>query len=136
MTVTVVSPATRVVGIYPTGNPAQTEAHTFSFQGPLHVYTGEGRLYIDLPVDMVSARFTVSQVSPVDTTFDVKVNGVTSLFPTPVTLAANQNTVLFNTGFEVTRLEPSDFLTVDIISTSLTQPAANLTVNIRVRRLS
>jgi hypothetical protein len=51
-------------------------------------------------------------------------------------LGANTSTLFRNTGFQNVPLARGDFLTVNINSTSLTLPAANLTVTIRVRRLS
>lgn len=114
----------------------QTESYTFTYQGLLSAYTGTGRLYLDYPAEVKSVRFSVGSTSTAGTTLDVLKNGTTSLFTTQPVISAGTNTAYISAGFATTTLARNDYLSVNVISASLSQPAADLTVTIRVRRLS
>lgn len=134
--VSVTSPAPRVVKVATTAGLDQVENHVFTFQGPLSAYVGTGRLYIEDPGEIRAVRFSVGTPSPFASTFDIIRNGSGSLFSSAPVLAANANTTYLTTGFAVTELARNDFLTVNINSVNLSQPAADLTVTIRIRRLA
>lgn len=135
-TVNVVSPTTRTVRVSPTAQADQYETFVFTFQGSLSAYTGTGRLYLETPYAITSARFSLGGVADGNTTFNIMQNGTTSIFSTPPVLATGQNTTYVNTGFAVSEFARNDFLTVNIVGVSLSQPGSDLTVTIRVRRLA
>lgn len=135
MTVNVTGFNQPVVDVRISGTADAIEAYTFSFAGALEVYTGQGRLYLDVPYEIQSLRYTLGTTADTDTIYGLRLNGQ-SILTANATIIAGQYTTLLTTGFTQTAFVQGDYLTVDIIQAGFTQPGADLTVTIRLKRLS
>lgn len=119
------------------GSEYFVEVYAFTYSGDLAPYVGQGRLYLDTPGEIRSVRFSLG-TPPVGSAcvFDVRKNGGTSILNAPVSVPVGGYTVPVTTGFADTSVVRGDYLTVNINSVGLTVPGADLTVTIRVKRLS
>ena len=115
------------------------EPHTFSSTGPLAAAAGKSRIYLESGYAVETVRAAVN-TSPTGAgsavTVDVNKNGV-SIYSNPADLpsiAAGSNTATGNAAAGV-ELAQGDYLTVDIDTVGSTDPGADLTVTVRLRKI-
>lgn len=114
-----------------------TEAYTFSISGNVAVGAGVSRIYMEGNYLVETVRASVN-TAPTGATIlvDVNKNG-TTIYTTQSarpTIATSGFTALGGTP-AVTAFASGDYMTVDVDQVGSTIPGANLTVNIRMRRL-
>lgn len=114
----------------------QIEPFTFSYSGPLSVYTGTGALYCEAPYELRSIRFYIATVADAAVTFDILCNGTSIFGTTKPSITAGQHTVRAQDLATKTTFAIGDVLTVNITGVGLSLPGADLTVTIRLKRLS
>ena len=112
----------------------QIEAYVFTFSGPLRVYTGTGRLYLEGPYSLSNVRLSLGVVADRDVIIDIKKNG-TSIYSTPPRLVAGAFTTLANTNVSTATFVKGDYLTLDVVQVGLSQTGTDLTATIRIKRL-
>jgi len=149
MTTVVVSstppPVVQVVSSSTSSNPSTVgisggaaeaiEPYQWGYGGVLLPVNGGGDLYLEGPYNLASLRFTLETPSIAGAVvLDLNCNG-TSIFASPVQLAANQTTLAATSLATKTSFTTGDVLSVDIIDPGLSQTAADLTVTLRLKRL-
>jgi len=111
------------------------EVYTFTFTGPLRVYTGTGRLYLEGPYSVSNIRYTIGELADRDITVDLRKNG-TSIYSTKPRITAGQYTTIANDGLTSHVFAAGDYLTLDILQVGTSQIGRDLTATIRLKRLS
>lgn len=109
------------------------EVYTFTYSGPIRVYSGKGRLYLEGPYAMINTRLALGTPADRDIIVDLKKNGE-SVYTTPQIIPAGEYTSVADDR-STTTFAKDDYITLDILQIGQYQTGNDLTATIRLKRL-